>query len=98
MQQQVYSSLAQAFEQARIDEVRNTPVLTLVDPPNLPAEPDRRWLLAKALLAALLGAMIGAFVALSRDFFGRTGDERPGPKSEHESESPLARAAGLRTM
>jgi uncharacterized protein involved in exopolysaccharide biosynthesis len=98
MQQQVYSSLAQAFEQARIDEVRNTPVLTLVDPPNLPAEPDRRWLLAKALLAALLGAMVGAFVALIRDFFGRTGDEARGPISEHESESPLARAAGFRTM
>ena len=39
MQQQVYSSLAQAFEQARIEEVRNTPVVTLVDPPNLPGQP-----------------------------------------------------------
>ncbi|HET9726835.1 MAG TPA: Wzz/FepE/Etk N-terminal domain-containing protein [Gemmatimonadales bacterium] len=98
MQQGVYSSLAQAFEQARIDEVRNTPVLTLVDPPNLPAEPDRRWLLAKALLAALLGAMIGAFVALVRDFLGRTGGEARLPAAGHEPESPLARAAGLRTM
>ena len=98
MQQQVYNSLAQAFEQARIDEVRNTPVLTLVDPPNLPAEPDRRWLLAKALLAALLGAMIGAFVALLRDFLGRTGDETRLPVAGHEPESPLARAAGFRTM
>ena len=98
MQQQVYSSLAQAFEQARIDEVRNTPVLTLVDPPNLPAEPDRRWLLAKALVAALLGAMIGAFVALLRDFLGRTAAEARGPVTEHEPESALARAAGFRTM
>jgi uncharacterized protein involved in exopolysaccharide biosynthesis len=98
MQQQVYSSLSQAFEQARIDEVRNTPVLTLVDPPNLPAEPDRRWLLAKVLLAAMLGAMIGAFVALIGDFFGRTGDEAPRPATSHEPESPLARAAGFRTM
>src|SRR5262249_39127465 len=98
MQQQVYSSLAQAFEQARIDEVRNTPVLTLVDPPNLPAEPDRRWLLAKALLAALLGAMIGALVALVRDFLGRTGDAARVPTSGNEPESPLARAAGFRTM
>jgi uncharacterized protein involved in exopolysaccharide biosynthesis len=98
MQQQVYSSLAQAFEQARIDEVRNTPVLTLVDPPNLPAEPDRRWLLAKALLAALLGALIGAFVALISDFLGRTRGEAVRPEPGHETESPLARAAGLRTM
>ncbi|HET7469344.1 MAG TPA: Wzz/FepE/Etk N-terminal domain-containing protein [Gemmatimonadales bacterium] len=98
MQQQVYSSLAQAFEQARIDEVRNTPVLTLVDAPNLPAEPDRRWLLAKALLAALLGVMIGAFVALIGDFLGRTGNEAPRPLSENEPGSPLARAAGFRSM
>jgi uncharacterized protein involved in exopolysaccharide biosynthesis len=98
MRQQVYSSLAQSFEQARIDEVRNTPVLTLVDPPNLPAEPDRRWLLAKALLAALLGAMIGAFIALVRDFLGRTCDQPPVAVSGHEPESPLARAAGFRTM
>jgi len=68
MQQQVYTSVSQAFEQARIDEVRNTPVLTLVDPPRLPAQPDRRWILVKGLLALLMGALIGVFVALARDF------------------------------
>jgi uncharacterized protein involved in exopolysaccharide biosynthesis len=98
MQQAVYSSLAQAFEQARIDEVRNTPVVTLVDPPNLPAEPDRRWLLAKVLLAALLGGIIGAFIGLVRDFLGRTGNLPPVAIPGHEPESPLARAAGFRTM
>jgi uncharacterized protein involved in exopolysaccharide biosynthesis len=71
MQQQVYTSLSQAFEQARIDEVRNTPVLTLVDPPTLPAQPDRRWLLVKGLLALLMGGLVGAFIALARDFLSR---------------------------
>ncbi len=82
MQQQVYTSLAQSFEQARIDEVRNTPVVTPIDPPNLPAEPDRRWLLAKGLLGVLLGGLIGVFVALAREFFA--GHTRPDQSTEEE--------------
>ena len=82
MGQQVYTSLAQSLEQARIDEVRNTPVLTLIDPPNLPAQPDRRWLLAKGLLGLLLGALAGVFIALARELYaGRTG---PGTSTEEE--------------
>ena len=30
---EVFTTLSQAYEQARIDEVRNTPVVTIVDPP-----------------------------------------------------------------
>lgn len=36
LRQQVVSSLSSAFEQARIEEVRDTPVVTIVDQPNLP--------------------------------------------------------------
>jgi uncharacterized protein involved in exopolysaccharide biosynthesis len=82
MRQQVYNSLAQSFEQARIDEVRNTPVFTLIDPPNLPAKPDRRWLLAKALLGVLLGGLIGVFVALAREFVAGG----PGPDQSTEED------------
>jgi uncharacterized protein involved in exopolysaccharide biosynthesis len=67
MQQDVYTTLAKSLEQARIEEVRNTPVLTVVDPPTLPALPDRRWILAKGLLGILLGAMVGVLLALGRD-------------------------------
>jgi uncharacterized protein involved in exopolysaccharide biosynthesis len=99
MRQQVYPSLAQAFEQARIEEVRNTPVLTLIDPPNLPGQPDRRWLLVKALLGALLGLLAGAFVALGRDWRRRT---LPAPTlAEHPTDRPessLHRATGFRAV
>jgi len=98
MQQQVYSSLAQAFEQARIEEVRNTPVVTLVDPPNLPGQPDRRWLLAKGLLAALLGALIGVFVALVRAFGHRAAERPVGAQPPDRAESPLSRATGFRAV
>jgi uncharacterized protein involved in exopolysaccharide biosynthesis len=62
----VVNTLAQAYEQARIDEVRDTPVLTVVDEPTIPSRPDSRRLVAKAVLCLLLGGM-GALllVALS---------------------------------
>jgi uncharacterized protein involved in exopolysaccharide biosynthesis len=70
MQQQVYTSLAQSYEAARIDEVRNTPVITLVEPPDLPAKPDPRLALLKGMLAGLLGLALGAFFAAVRQAFG----------------------------
>jgi uncharacterized protein involved in exopolysaccharide biosynthesis len=33
LRQDVYTSLAQSYEKARIDEVRNTPVITIIDSP-----------------------------------------------------------------
>ena len=66
MQQQIYSSLSQALEQARIDEVRNTPVVTVIEPPDLPAKPDPRFVLLKGILGLLVGLGLGAFLAAWR--------------------------------
>jgi uncharacterized protein involved in exopolysaccharide biosynthesis len=62
--QQLYASLAQAFEQARIDEVRNTPVVTVIEHPVEPALRDRRMLLIKAFLALIVGFLIAGTFAL----------------------------------
>ena len=62
--QQVYASLAQAFEQAKIEEVRDTPVITIVEPPEIPARPDSRGLLASTLVALIGGAGLGALLAI----------------------------------
>jgi len=64
MRQEVFTTLAQAFEQAKIEEVRDTPVITVVESPELPVRPDSRWLVVKALLGLLLGFMIGAAIAV----------------------------------
>lgn len=40
LRQQVYSTMVQAYEQAKIDEVRDTPVLTRITGPTLPSRPD----------------------------------------------------------
>lgn len=56
--QEVYNSLAQSFEQARIEEVRNTPVVTVVEGPITPVKPDSRKLLFKAVLALVIGGLL----------------------------------------
>ena len=64
--QQVYTSLVQAYEQAKIDEVRDTPVLSVVAPPMTPVYPDPRGLFKKMLLALFAGAAIAVvFAALA---------------------------------
>jgi uncharacterized protein involved in exopolysaccharide biosynthesis len=70
LRQQIFMALSQAHEQARIEEVRDTPVLTVVDAPSEPATPEPRRLLLKALLA-LVGALgLGAAAVLSRAALG----------------------------
>ncbi len=70
-QQQQYAALVQAYEQAKLDEVRDTPVITVVEPPLIPVRPDRRNLLAKVLLAAMMGALVGVVVSLLRESWAR---------------------------
>ena len=62
-QQQVYTGLVQSFEQARIAEVRDTPVLTILQAPYLPPGPDRRGLLLALALGVVLGGMGGVVLA-----------------------------------
>jgi len=63
MQQELYTTLAQAYEQAKIEEVRDTPVITIVQPPELPVRPDRRGVLIKGLLGLVGGLLIGSALA-----------------------------------
>lgn len=66
--QQLYTSLAQSYEQARISEVRNTPVITVVEPPEEPVQRDPRGLKLRGLLGLALGAVIGIALAFGREF------------------------------
>jgi uncharacterized protein involved in exopolysaccharide biosynthesis len=70
LRRQLYSSLSEALEQARIAEVQNTPVLMEVDPPQIPAKPDSRRGLVRLILAAMLGTFIALIVAFGREFSG----------------------------
>jgi len=64
LQNQLYGSLAQAYDQARIDAVRNTPVITVVAPP----EATGRKATGRLLYAAL-GFAVGGLIAVGLAFF-----------------------------
>ena len=70
MRQELVTSLAQAYESARIEEVRNTPVITLIDPPRVPAIRDpkgRLLILMLGIILGLMGGTLAAFVLNSID-------------------------------
>jgi len=58
LRQQAFQTLSQEYEQARIDEVRDTPVLTVLQPPLVPTK--RSW--TKRGVALLLGGIGGILV------------------------------------
>ncbi len=68
VRQAVVSALSQGYEQARIDEVRDIPVITIVEEPRAPALPDSRMVLLRAFLALIAGALLGALLAFLMAF------------------------------
>jgi tyrosine-protein kinase Etk/Wzc len=65
LRQQIYTSLLQNREEARIREVRDTPVITVLEEPRLPLTPEPRNSLYKGILGGLLGAMLGVILAVA---------------------------------
>jgi uncharacterized protein involved in exopolysaccharide biosynthesis len=61
--QQLYLTLADSYEKARMDEIRDTPVITVIEAASLPIERDPRWLALKVLIGLLVGAAAGVFLA-----------------------------------
>jgi uncharacterized protein involved in exopolysaccharide biosynthesis len=62
MAQQVYVQLRLQEEQAAVQEVRNTPAISVIDPPLVPVK--RTW--PKRRMAVLLGMIVGLAVAGAR--------------------------------
>lgn len=65
-QQQLYTTMLQSFEQAKIDEVRDTPVITIIEPPTIPVRPDSRRAALLLPLGVIAGTALGAFVVIGR--------------------------------
>ena len=64
MRQQLYTAAAQAYEQAKMEQVRDTPVLTVLEPPRVPTLPDRRGLVKTTLVGIIFGAVLGVLFLL----------------------------------
>jgi uncharacterized protein involved in exopolysaccharide biosynthesis len=69
LRQQLYISLAQAYEQARVEEVRQTPQVTVLTEPE--GTVDRSRLLPTILLFGFLGGVFGLSVALAMEWIDR---------------------------
>jgi uncharacterized protein involved in exopolysaccharide biosynthesis len=62
--QQIYLELKKQLEMARIEELKESPVIEIIAPPDLPLMPDRRFNLKAWAVITWLGIMIGAVAAL----------------------------------
>ena len=60
LRQEIYLVLNRELEQARLDEVRDTPILNIIDPPVPPARHEKPQRRVIAVLAAFLGALTAA--------------------------------------
>lgn len=63
----LFTNLSQAYEQARIEEVRNTPVISIVEHPHLPVRPDSRRVAIKALAGLVAGILFGVLWVVIQD-------------------------------
>jgi len=71
MRQQLYITLAQTYEQARIDELRAFPVLSVIQGPRIPIHPNSRAVARKGILALAFGLFLGILFALVREYFAK---------------------------
>ena len=75
--QALVTTLAQAYEEARIREVRDTPVITVFEEPWVPNTAEPRGRIKRVALGMILGAVIGvllSFVAMYSDRLRRDKD------------------------
>jgi uncharacterized protein involved in exopolysaccharide biosynthesis len=90
MRQDVYSGLLQAHERARLDQVRDTPLITIIDQPAGSARPQGRGTLRRILLALIFGGMIAVAWASIREYQRRRQDFTDNKAEEFRA---VARAA-----
>lgn len=70
MRQQVYTALAQSYEQARIDEIRNMPTIIVLERPEAPYAPESKRTVAFGVLGLIFGTILGLMLAFLRDTWG----------------------------
>ena len=92
LRRQVYTTLAQSYEQARIAEVRDTPVLTVIDAPEGSAI-RHRHIVRNGILGLLFGLVLGIGLAFGMEYVQHERVRNPEDYSEF---AQLRRAAWQR--
>lgn len=75
MRQELYTGLAKQLDAARTEEVRNNPVISIVEPAEEALSPNPPVWPAKAVMGAILGALVGIFGAFVHAYFVRRREE-----------------------
>jgi uncharacterized protein involved in exopolysaccharide biosynthesis len=70
LRQTVYSALEQAYYKARLDEVRDTPSISILERPVLPPKPRSRFLALRLGFGFVLGVVLTGLVLLIRVLVG----------------------------
>lgn len=82
--QQIYTSLAQSYEQARIDEVRNTPVVTVIDNPEGSAQKAPPGFILFVLVSGFLGMLLTLALVALLESISQTRIENPSAYKQFE--------------
>jgi uncharacterized protein involved in exopolysaccharide biosynthesis len=85
LRQEIVTTLAREYEQARIAEVRDTPVLTIVEeatPPYWRTSPRRKRMVAMAMFLGAVTAIAAVYLRAYRDLVAR---QRPAAYGEFQS-------------
>jgi uncharacterized protein involved in exopolysaccharide biosynthesis len=71
LRQQIYTSLVQSREDARIREVRDTPVITVIETPSMPLRPESRRVALNVVGGAIAAGLLGVLFAVALEALER---------------------------
>jgi uncharacterized protein involved in exopolysaccharide biosynthesis len=98
LRQQVFTSLTQAYEDARIREVRDTPVITMFESPSIPTLPEPRGRLSRVFTGFMLGGVLAALMVFISEAMAGSRTEGNAPGKEFVDALEEARAELLRPV
>ncbi len=75
VQQELYLTLRREYETARIEEVNDTPIITVVDSAVPPRSRSSPKTVVVTTLGLILGAVVGVFAAIGIEYGNRLGSE-----------------------
>jgi len=90
IQQEVYLTLSREFETARIQEVNDTPAITVIEPAVVPQERSAPRRVSLAVLALIVGTILGVSWAFVAEYLDRL--RREGPVAYREIRDALREA------
>ena len=71
LRQQVFTALTQAYDEVRMREVRDTPVITIIDQVTVPFKAEPRGRGIRTLLGLAVGAFVGGLLVFLKDMMAK---------------------------